>query len=147
MFPLTHTLPNKAFKCKKISSGGCFNRWSRNGSEKADAAARCAGEFMPEAEEKVEGQCRIPVPGFDLPTGLFLPLILSIGLCDWLFFFLLFILFLLSEVRPRKEACSGMEREKVEEKTTWVPRKRNAMTLEMEGKHWGGSYGTRHTAM
>lgn len=138
--PPTSALP-KVFKCKKISLGGGFNRWSRNVSEKVDGAAHCAGEFMPEPGEKVEGQCWILVPGFDLPIGLFLPLILSIGLCDWLFFFVLFIL-LLSEVRPRKEACSGMERKKVEEKTTWVPRKRNAMKLEMEGKDWWrGSYG------
>lgn len=58
----------------------------------------------------------MPIPGFDLSTGLFLPLILSIGLCDWLFFVLFFTLLLLSEVTPRKEACSRMEREKVEEK-------------------------------
>lgn len=90
---------------------------------------------MPEWE-KVHGWCWIPVPVFDLPTGLFLPLILSIGFCDWLFFFLFFILLLLSEVTPRKEACSGMEREKLEEKMTWVPRKRNAMRLEMERKRW-----------
>lgn len=28
-----------------------------NVSEKVDAAAHCAGEFMPEPEEKVEGSC------------------------------------------------------------------------------------------
>lgn len=138
VFPLALPRPSpfpKALKCKNISVGGGFNRWSRNVSEKVDAAAHCAGEFTPEPEEKVEGQCWILVPGFDLPIGLFLPLILSIGLCDWLFFFLLFIL-VLSEVRPGKEACSGIERKKVEEKTTWIHRKRNAMKLEMEGRDW-----------
>lgn len=117
---------------------GCgFNEWSINVSEKVAGAAHCAGEFTPEAEEKLEGQRQLLVPGCDLPTGLFLPLILSIGLCDWLLFILLFILFLLSEVRPRKDACSGMEGEKVEEKTRWVPKTRNPMKLEMEGKYWG----------
>lgn len=144
MLPLA-VLPSsplpKDFKCKNISLGGGFKRSSRNMSEKVDVAAHCAGDFTPEPEEKVEGQCWILVPGFDLPIGLFLSLILSIGLCDWLFFFLLFI-FVLSEVRSRKEACSGMERKKVEEKTTWVARKRNAMKLEMEGRDWWrGSYG------
>lgn len=130
--------PPQNFYMQKYFLGGW---WSRTVSEKVDAAAHCAGEFKPGPEEKVEGQCWILVPGFDLPIGLFLPLILSIGLCDWLFFFLLFII-ILSETRPRKEACSGMERKKVEEKTTWVPRKRNAMKLEMEGRDWWrGSYG------